>query len=162
MPGRSPSVASRTMICMMAPVLGKRPVRPHLPKQVKEPNLAPSPASISSEAFSDRLLRALSQKFYECLGRDDRRKEVVDALHGRGFLFRLLAAAGVADHDRQITVVARGPGVSFDAPVEMDAGQDDDLDRFARKLQRQLRADKGGLQRHFDELVVAGANERLQ
>src|ERR1700730_11125667 len=102
------------------------------------------------------------EKLNETLRRDHRRKEVVDALHGGCLLFRLLAGAGVADDNRQIARIARRPCIALDAPIEMDAGQDDGLDSLAGEFKRQLRAGKGGLQRQLVELVVTRMNQRAQ
>src|SRR5215218_3203891 len=76
-------------------------------------------------------LAGLVEKLNERLGGDHGREEVVDPLKRRSLLFRLLAGAGIADHDRQVAVVARRAGVALDAPVEMDAGQDNDFNALA-------------------------------
>src|SRR5690349_15100040 len=107
-------------------------------------------------------LGSLSEQLYECIGRNDRSEKIVDSLHGRRLLFGLLAPAGIADHDRQVTVIPRGARVPLDTPVEMYARQNNGLDRLARQLERQLRADECRLQCHLVELVVAGLNKRLQ
>ena len=91
-----------------------------------------------------------------------RRKEIVDALKCAGKLFGLLRAGGVADDDRKISIIAGRARVAFDAPVGVDTGQDQHLEALARQFQRQLRPDKGGLEREFVEFEIARLHQCAQ
>src|SRR5258708_1650435 len=102
------------------------------------------------------------EKLNETVGRDHRRKEIIDALHRRSLLLRLLAGTGVADDDGQIPRIARCPCIALDAPIEMNAGQDDGLDSLAAELERQLGAGKSRLQRQLVELVIPRLDQRAQ
>src|SRR5258708_3049950 len=102
------------------------------------------------------------EKLNETVGRDHRRKEIIDALHRRSLLLRLLAGTGVADDDGQIPRIARCPCIGLDAPIEMNAGQDDGLDSLAAELERQLGAGKSRLQRQLVELVIPRLDQRAQ
>ena len=100
------------------------------------------------------------EKFDETIRRDHWRKEVVDALHRGGFLFRFLTGTGVADDDRQIPGIARRPRITLDAPIEMDTGQHDRLDSLAAQLERELCSCKSGLKRKFVELIITWLGQR--
>jgi len=127
-------------------VFGARPrtVRPHAmgtPSTKKAPR-SPT-ASAASRAVPTQSGR-LTEKLYEGVRGNHRSEEVVDTLQRWCELLGLLRASGVADHDWQITVVARGARITLDAPVSVNAGQHDDLDPLARELQGKLHTDKRG------------------
>jgi hypothetical protein len=102
------------------------------------------------------------KQFYERVRRDDRREEVVDPLERRLGLFGLLGPGGVANHDRQIAVVARRPGIALDAPVEVDASEHDHLDALACQLKREIGADECRLQGLLEQVIVARLELGLQ
>src|SRR3954451_2965324 len=109
-----------------------------------------------------RISRLSPQQLHERVRRNDRREEIVDTAEGGGLVLRPLARGRVADHDRQITVVARSAGITLDAPIGVNAGDHDGLNALARKVEWQRRADKSGLQRLFAELEIARTYQRAQ
>lgn len=104
----------------------------------------------------------LIKKLRESIGRNHGSEEIVDPLHGGSFLFGLLTTTCVADHDRKIAVVARGPCISFNTPIQVYSGQNQHLHSFAGELERKLRSHEGSLQSHFVELIVARLHQRLK
>src|SRR5690625_4150445 len=95
---------------------------------------------------------------HEFVGGDDGRKVVVDALECNLFLLERRGAGGVPDHDGQQSVVAGIADVSFDAPVQMNTGEDDNFDAFAGELEWQVGANERGLVSALVQFVIAGAD----
>src|SRR5690625_4691966 len=86
------------------------------------------------------------------------RKVVVDALECDLFLLERRGAGGVPDHDGQQSVVACIADVSFNAPGQMNTGEDDNFDAFAGELERQVGANERGLVSALVQFVIAGAD----
>src|ERR1700761_9137036 len=155
----------RAIIARLTPALAARPLR--LSPALMRSALSRFPMSLSKEDFMDISLRRIPgapgiegklrrapgptlrlarDEFHEAVCRDHGSEEVVDALHRGRLLFRFLAGAGIADDDRKITGVAGGTRISFDAPVQMDAGKHDGLDSLAAQFQRELGSCESRLQ----------------
>jgi hypothetical protein len=70
-------------------------------------------------------------------------------------LFGLLRCGGIADDNREISIVSRRPGIALNAPVEVNARQNDHLDFLARQLEWKLGSDERRLKSKLVELEVA-------